>query len=144
MLWDPKGFPKMIYEFNKEEASMPGVMRKHKELLKMLPWRTRLLVKVMYYFQALGLFLPKDFSKVKDMKKLVSLKGPTYFNYVIPFERSGILEYLEDTSKTDEHYFRMYESSDCWGLENVGAPIASHIPPVIAGNCGGIEVEERN
>jgi len=144
MLWDPKGFPKMIYEFNKEEASMPGEMRKHKELLKMLPWRTRLLVKLMYFFQALGLFIPKDFSKVKDMKKLVSLKGPSYFNYVIPFERSGILEYLEDTSKTDEHYFRMYESSDCWGLENVGAPIASHIPPVIAGNCGGIEVEERN
>ena len=28
-------------------------------------------------------------------------------------ERSGTMEYLEDLSKTDEHYFRVYENCDC-------------------------------
>jgi len=50
-------------------------------------------------------------------------------------ERSGILEYLEDVSKTDEHYFRIYENCDCVGFENIGTTIASHIPPMIAGFC---------
>ena len=144
MLWDPKRFPTMIYEFNKEEASFgPREARKNKELQKMFPGRTRLLIKVLFSLQSLGLFMPRDFSKVKDMKKLVSLKAPSYFNYVT-FERSGILEYLEDVSETDEHYFRVYENSDCWGFENVGAAMASHIPPAIAGQCKGLEIEDRN
>ena len=50
-------------------------------------------------------------------------------------ERSGLLEYLEDVSKTDEHYFRVYENSDCVGFENIGVAIASHIPPMLAGYC---------
>jgi predicted hydrocarbon binding protein len=143
MLWDPKRFPTMIYEFNKEEASFgPREIRNNKELQKMFPWRTRLLIKFLVSLQSLGLFMPRDFSKVKDMKKLVSLKAPSYFNYVT-YERSGILEYLEDVSETDEHYFRVYENSDCWGFENVGAAMASHIPPAIAGQCKGLEKEDR-
>ena len=113
MLWDPKGFPMMIYELNKEDGAT-------KELMAYFPWRMRLLIK---------LFMPKNLSKVKDMKKLAS-RWP-----MAKSERSGIMEYLEDISKTDEHYFRVYESSDCWGLENIGATIASHIPPMFAGIC---------
>jgi len=53
-------------------------------------------------------------------------------------ERIGVLEYLEDVSKPGEHYcFRVYENSDCWGLENVGAALASHLPPCFAGICNG-------
>jgi predicted hydrocarbon binding protein len=48
-------------------------------------------------------------------------------------ERAGILEYLEDLSKTDEHYFRVYENSDCVGFENIGVPMASYAPPYLAG-----------
>jgi predicted hydrocarbon binding protein len=48
-------------------------------------------------------------------------------------ERAGILEYLEDVSKTDEHYFRVYENSDCVGFENIGVSMASYIPPYLAG-----------
>jgi predicted hydrocarbon binding protein len=128
----------MMYELNKEEAAMA----REKELHEILPRSMRLKVKLMYGAQSLG-FMPKSFSKVKDMKKIQSASGPTYFKYV-KNERSGILEYLENASKTDEHYFRIYESSDCNGFENIGSTMASHIPPAIAGFCQALEVEERN
>jgi len=122
MLWDPKRFPTMIYELNKEDGAMT------RETLQFFPWHIRLMIK---------LFFPKNLSKVKDMKRLVSRwKAPK-------LERSGILEYLEDISKTDEHYVRIYECSDCWGFENVGARIASHLPPMFAGICKAVEKEER-
>jgi predicted hydrocarbon binding protein len=54
-------------------------------------------------------------------------------------ERAGVVEYLEDVSKADEHTFRVHENSDCWGFENVGAPMASYLPPSIAGACKGFE-----
>jgi predicted hydrocarbon binding protein len=82
--------------------------------------------------------MPKSFSKVKDMKKLMKgmesgvLGGPKK-------ERSGIIEYLEEVSKTDEHYIRSYESSECWGFENVGAPMGFYSPPLVAGMMKGFE-----
>jgi predicted hydrocarbon binding protein/KaiC/GvpD/RAD55 family RecA-like ATPase len=121
MLWDPKRFPRMIYDLNKEEAAM-GMP------IEYFPWRMRLLIK----------FMPKNFSKVKDMKKMAG-RFP-----ISRMERSGIIEYLEDISKTDEHHIRIYECSDCWGLENVGATIASHLPPMFAGLFRGFEKEERD
>jgi predicted hydrocarbon binding protein/KaiC/GvpD/RAD55 family RecA-like ATPase len=122
MLWDPKRFPRMIYDLNKEEAAGTGTG------IEYFPWRMRLLIK----------FMPKNFSKVKDMKKMVG-RFPIW-----RMERSGIMEYLEDISKTDEHHIRIYECSDCWGLENVGATIASHLPPMFAGALRGFEKEERD
>jgi hypothetical protein len=64
--------------------------------------------------------MPKSFSKVKDMKKLATrfLK-----NQEVIF-RVGKSEYLEKKSKTDEHYYRVYENYECWGFGNVGAPLA--------------------
>ena len=129
MLWDPKGFPTMVYELNKDDMpSMIKLMKKN-EMIKraMFPLHMRLLLK----------FMPKSFSKVKDMKKLLkgmerSLGGPKQ-------ERSGIMEYLEDISKTDEHYIRIYESSECWGFENVGATMAFYLPPATAGGIKGVE-----
>jgi predicted hydrocarbon binding protein/KaiC/GvpD/RAD55 family RecA-like ATPase len=130
MLWDPKRFPMMVYEMNKEDApSMIELMKKN-EMIKraMFPWPKSLLLR----------FMPKSFSKVKDMRKVANrmdssgLGGPK-------LERSGIVEYLEDISKTDEHYFRMYESSECWGFENVGAPMAFYFLPGLAGMLKGFE-----
>jgi predicted hydrocarbon binding protein len=81
------------------------------------------------------LFLPKSFSKVKDAKKLSKIGTSTYKQ-----ERSGILEYLEDVSKKDEHYGRVYECFECWGFKNVGTTMASYLPGMIAGAFKAFEL----
>jgi len=121
MLWDPKRFPTMIYEINKKEPH-----RLIREVWPLYPWKMRLLFK---------LFMPKSLSKVKDMKRMSKFLG----GGEEPFERSWMGEYLEDVSKTDEHYVRIYESYECWGFENIGATIASHFGPESAGGLMGFE-----
>jgi predicted hydrocarbon binding protein len=135
MLWDPKGFPTMIYEVNKEDA----IFMISKEVRQFVPWRFRLLLKLVSLFQTLGVL---SFSKVKDMKK-ASRMGGVYIP-LAKIDRSGIIEYLEGASKTDEHYFRVHESSDCWGLENVGTSIASYLPPHMIGQLIGLEKDGRD
>ena len=132
MLWDPKGFPTMLYELNKYEVTSGRYS------LSEYPLIFRLVVRGMYTLETMGL-LPKSFSRVKDMKKLFKLMLLRTLNS----ERSCAIEYLEDISKTDEHYFRIHENSDCIGFENIGAAIASHIPPMLAGNCQVAEKGER-
>jgi predicted hydrocarbon binding protein/KaiC/GvpD/RAD55 family RecA-like ATPase len=126
MLWDPKRFPTMVYEMNKDDMPSGIKLMKKNEMVKraMFPWPKSLLLR----------FMPKSFSKVKDMKKL--LKG---LESSAKQERSGIVEYLEDASKTDEHHFRVYESSECWGFKDVGATMAFYSPPLLAGVIRGFE-----
>jgi predicted hydrocarbon binding protein/KaiC/GvpD/RAD55 family RecA-like ATPase len=123
MVWDPKRFPEMKYELTMKGASQL------REWIKCAPLHMRLLFK---------LSMPKSFSKVKHMKKMAK-----YFQSEYKKAGAGIMEYLEDASNTDEHYFRIHESCECWGSENVGAAIASMFPPYIAGLCKGFEKEER-
>jgi predicted hydrocarbon binding protein/KaiC/GvpD/RAD55 family RecA-like ATPase len=127
MLWDPQRFPKMTYEFNREDGpSMFKLCRENEAVRRaFLSMRMRLALK----------FMPKSFSKVNDMKKV----GNTIGKNIMGPERSGTIEYLEDASKTDEHYFRLYECSDCWGFENIGTAMASYIPPTAAGIFQGFE-----
>jgi KaiC/GvpD/RAD55 family RecA-like ATPase/predicted hydrocarbon binding protein len=126
MFWDPKRFPTMTYEGNKDDpAGGFKLAKEDKAILRaVFPWSQRFFLK----------FAPKNFSKVKDAKKLSN-----YGKQQMLKERSGIIEYLEDVSKADEHYVRIYENYDCWGLENVGAAIASYLPPLVAGFCKGME-----
>jgi KaiC/GvpD/RAD55 family RecA-like ATPase/predicted hydrocarbon binding protein len=133
MLWDPKGFPTMFYEINKYETASA------REAIPGYPWNYRLLFRMLVALQSLGYF-PKSVSKVKDMKKTfkTTLPGSGLLQ-----ERSSIMEYLEDLSKTDEHHFRMYENCDCVVFENIGTTIASHIPPTIAGMCKMVEKDGR-
>jgi predicted hydrocarbon binding protein/KaiC/GvpD/RAD55 family RecA-like ATPase len=133
MLWDPKGFPTMLYEMNKYEGASA------EESLPAYPWSIRLFFKLIRSVQSLGL-VPKRLSRVKDVKKM--LKFPPLNG--VGKERSGILEYLEDVSKNDEHYFRVYENSDCVGFENIGVPMASHMPPQLAGYCTLGENNQRD
>jgi predicted hydrocarbon binding protein/KaiC/GvpD/RAD55 family RecA-like ATPase len=121
MLWDPKRFPTMIYEVNKQEP-----YRMLRDYWSIYPWKIRLAFK---------LFMPKSLSKVKDMKKLSKFLGEGE----VPWERSWIVEYLEDASKTDEHFVRIHESYECCGFENIGASIGSHFGPENAGALMGFE-----
>ena len=124
MLWDPKRFPTMIYEMNKEEP-----YNAIKQFWSLFPRKMRLAFK---------LFMPKSLSKVNDMKKVSKFLG----SEVIPFDRSWIVEYLEDISKTDEHYVRAYESYECKGFENISFKIASHFGPENAGILKGFEEQK--
>ena len=123
MLWDPKRFPEMVYEINVEFSSFIT------EAFSVSPWYVKLWLK---------LFMPKNFSRVKDMKKL--LKGAD--DEFMKQRRWGVMEYLEDVSKTDEHYVRVYEYYECCGFENVGTPMAISALGIPA-MCKGLEREKR-
>jgi predicted hydrocarbon binding protein/KaiC/GvpD/RAD55 family RecA-like ATPase len=118
MFWDPKRFPIMSYEVWKELGNMARYLN------QFVPWYWRTFFK---------LYMPKSFSKVGDMKKLLRfLKGFEQMGF-------GIFEYCDDISSTDEHYFRVHESFECWGFANVGTSIASILPSRLAGACKGLE-----
>jgi predicted hydrocarbon binding protein len=121
MLWDPKRFPSMKYELEKEDMS------RGYQMFKYAPRYMKLLMKLIF---------PKNLSKVKDMKKY--LGGP-YGKILREIDRIGIVEYLDVVSKTDEHHIRVYENSDCWGFENVGAPLALLLPSDTAGGLMSVE-----
>jgi len=124
ILWDPKRIPEMTYKLFIEMSSF------WREMIPLWPWHWRLFFK---------LRMPKSFSKVNDMKKLVNFFGQE----IGRARRFCIMEYVDDLSKTDEHYIRLYENAECWGFENVGAATASMMPTMIAGMCRGLEREER-
>ena len=123
MLWDPKRFPTMMYELTKysEDPSNYDF-----DMASLFPWHQRLLFK---------LFMPKSFSKVKDMRKIFE-RG---FNLQNMQFRVSTVEYLEDISKTDEHYVRGYEHYECWGFENIGASLGIMKTAMMAGSFKGME-----
>jgi len=125
MLWDPKRFPTMAYELDKE-MEFTGVRRG----LKNLPWHMKLLFKF---------YMPKNFSKVKNAKKFLSFQSK-------PMEKRGmrVIEYMEDISKKDEYHLKVKEGYNCWGLENVGARLAFQDCGLLAGAFNALEKEERN
>jgi len=119
MLWDPKRFPMLKYELDKLDGTMV------REMIQFYPWHERLQFKLM----------PKDLNKVNIMKKMFNIQAPWG-----EAERSGIMEYLDDASKTDEHYFRVHENYACWGFDNVGSTISSfYAAACTAGSLKGFE-----
>jgi predicted hydrocarbon binding protein/KaiC/GvpD/RAD55 family RecA-like ATPase len=119
MLWDPKRFPLLKYELDKLDGTMA------REMISFYPWLERLQFK----------FMPKDLNKVSIMKKMFNIQAPWG-----EAERSGIMEYLDDASKTDEHYFRVHENYACWGFDNVGSTISSfYAAACTAGSLKGFE-----
>ena len=123
MLWDPKRFPKMMYELTKysEDPSNYDF-----NMVSIFPWHKKLLIK---------LFMPKSFSKVKDMKKILE----SSFKSQHTLFRIATVEYLDDISKADEHYLRFYEGYECWGFENVDASLGIMKPAMMAGSFKGME-----
>jgi predicted hydrocarbon binding protein len=124
MLWDPRRFPLMTYKVQRAYCAFS------RELIPLFPWTMRL------FFQ---LLIPNSFSTVKDMKRLARFIGRMFKT-----RRDGFVEYLEGASRADEHIIRVYDNTDCWGLENVGTVVDSRFPPTIAGLCQAFEREERD
>ena len=118
MFWDPERFPIMSYEVWKELGNTARFIP------RFIPWHWRILFRF---------YMPKSFSKVKHMKKLAK------FLQSLEQIHLGIFEYRDDDSSTDEHYIRVHENYECWGLGNVGTPLASILPSRIAGICKGME-----
>jgi predicted hydrocarbon binding protein/KaiC/GvpD/RAD55 family RecA-like ATPase len=126
MLWDPKGFAAMTHEVNKDDGiSLFKTTKEDKSALNVFPWSMRLFLRFLS---------PKNLSKPKDMRKFFRMGEINW-----KMERSGIAEYLEDSSRNDEHYFRVYESADCCLFKDIGTTIASYLPPFTAGACQGLE-----
>jgi predicted hydrocarbon binding protein/KaiC/GvpD/RAD55 family RecA-like ATPase len=126
MLWDPKGFSLMTYEVWRAYAATS------RDMIPFFPCLARLFLR---------LFIPNSFSKVKDMKRLSRFLGRLYGE---KGRRDGIFEYVAGASQTDEHTFRVYESTECWGFENMGTAMAAMFPATVAGACKGLEREERD
>jgi predicted hydrocarbon binding protein/KaiC/GvpD/RAD55 family RecA-like ATPase len=122
MLWDPKRFPTMSYDLVKELDIVSS-----REMFQHLPWRMKLFMK----------FMPKNFSEVKNMKKIVPIDL---------YQKWGlrVIEYLEDVSTTDEHHFKVQEGYNCWGLENVGARLAFQDCGLLAGDVKVLESERSH
>jgi predicted hydrocarbon binding protein len=118
MFWDPERFPIMSYEVWKEMGNMIRLMP------RFVPWYWRILFRF---------YMPKSFSEVKHMKKMAK--------FLESFEQIhvGIFEYRDEDSGPDEHYIRVHENYECWGLGNLGTPLASILPSRIAGICKGME-----
>ncbi len=129
MLWDLQHFPVMKYELNKEEESLAQAT------IQFLPWHWKLFIKTYS-----TLFEPKNLTTVEGMKKALT----KFYGSQIRDERSGIVEYLEDISKPDEHYIRVHESVDCCGFENVGSSMGLYLPSIIAGKLKGYSKEEMD
>ncbi len=123
MLWDPKRFPTMAYELDKEAHA------RSRELIPLLPWYMKLFMK---------LLMPRSFSEVKDMKRLSSrmFKNLNKHGY-------GTMQYVEDASSKDEHYLRVYECCSCWGFDSVGAGLGFHQCGEWAGAFMMLEKKER-
>jgi KaiC/GvpD/RAD55 family RecA-like ATPase/predicted hydrocarbon binding protein len=136
VLWDPQRFPHMIYDMNKEEGELI------RDTLNYLPLQMRLLFNTLLFFQSLGVVFPQSFSSVNDVKKSTNF-GMFYIN-MADIEHCGKIEYQPKISKRDEHYFRIYENSDCWGIDDVGTVLASHIPAAMAGLASGFELKKRD
>ncbi len=131
MLWDPQRFPMRMYDFVKYSNNIKKFKEHFKiDYMSFLPWYKRFL---------LGLIIPNNFSEVKNMKKMFKFGAKsTQKQY-----NSGTIEFLEDKSKTDEHYVRFLESYECWGFENVGAPLGFMKPAMTVGVLSGFEKIER-
>jgi predicted hydrocarbon binding protein/KaiC/GvpD/RAD55 family RecA-like ATPase len=123
MLWDPKRFPTMMYELTKYSEDPTNY---DFDMVSLFPWYKKLLFK---------LFFPKNFSRVKDVKKMFERTWKSLYTEW----RIATAEYLDGISKTDEHYVRGYEHYECWGFENVGASLGIMKTAMMAGSFKGME-----
>ncbi len=136
MLWDPDGFPLIIYKDTREDQSGMG----SDVFISIIPQPYKTMFKLINLFRKMGIF-PGDFNSLNDIKKIWRFGLP--YSGAARMERYGRIEYLPEKSKIDEYHYRIYENSDCWDLENIGSTVAAYLPPAMAGNYMGLESIER-
>ena len=124
MLWDSKRFPKMMYDWIKFHYNLRNSKRAKRA--SFIPLRKKLDLK---------LHMPKSVSSVNDMKRAIAFSSKKMETVYKVFR----MQYLEDISRTDEHYVRLYENYECWGFENVGAPLALVRPAMSAAMLNQLE-----
>ena len=113
-----------------------------RDTINLLPNPMRLFFKSLFKLQSIGLVLPKSFSSVEAVKR--STRFRMFYILGANMEHSGIIEYQPEISKPDEHYFKILENSDCWGLNDIGTTIASHIPAAMSGTTSCFEFGNRD
>lgn len=124
IFWDPLRFPQIAYDVWKEFSTLI------REAISLRPWYKRFLFK---------LLMPENFSETKDMKRLFK-----FFKQHLKVRGDCIVEYLDNVSKVDEHYIRLYECRECWGIEQVNTTLALVFPAKFAGVCKAFDKEERD
>ena len=137
MLWDPVGFPIMIYEDTREDQSATG----SDAFIAFIPQPYKSMFRLINLLRKFDWF-PKEIRSPKDVRKIWHPFGFPY-GPGARMERYGRIEYLPDKSQVDEYHYRIYENSDCWDLENIGSTIASYLPPAMAGQFMGLESKIR-
>jgi predicted hydrocarbon binding protein/KaiC/GvpD/RAD55 family RecA-like ATPase len=137
MLWDPERFPILHYELAKEDQSETG----SEPHLRFVPFKYKLMFRIIRALQDIGV-VPKDFSSVRNMKRLSRLGFPYRTGGML--ERSGRISYQAEASRESEHVFRVDESSDCYLLPGVSAALATHLPPSMAGQICAMERKRRD
>jgi len=139
MLWDPQGFPEAIYPYNLEDQSATG----SDELNAILPLPYKIMFRMINGLRRIGVY-PNNFSRVQDVERIwrfPMLKIP--YGAGAKYERCGIIKYLPDKSKRNEHHYRLFENADCWDFDGVGTTLANYLPPSMAGQLIGMEKENR-
>jgi predicted hydrocarbon binding protein len=122
MLWDPKRFPRMMYECDRAFHS------RAREATAFLPRYTRLLMK---------LLVPRSFSEVRDFRKFAS-------RFVKTTHATGLWDYMVKDSRRDEHHFRVQENASCWALGVLGARLAFPDLGALAGILRAFEEQPRD
>jgi len=136
MLWDPEGFPLIIYENTREDQSGMG----SDTFVSIIPQPYKTMFKLINLLRKMSIF-PRTFNSPNDIKKIWWFGLP--YSGAARMERFGRIEYLPEKSKIDEYHYRIYENSDCWDLKDIGSTVASYLPPAMAGNYMGLESLER-
>jgi predicted hydrocarbon binding protein len=126
----------VIYENNREDQSATG----SKQFVAIIPQPYKTMLRMINVLRKVGVF-PSDFGRVSDMKRVWWWGFP--YKVGAKLERYGRIDYLPEKSRPGEHHYRIYENSDCWDFDGVGATTASYLPPAMAGHLMGMESRDR-
>ncbi len=135
MQWDSRQFPLHLYRLNKEDQEYAGA----EESRDLMPAAMRLMTRSMRAAQRLGL-LPRQFRTPGDMQRWDRIGQAGTKMAAERLEHSGQVTYLAQHSSNDRHLFRVEQSFECTGFEDLGTTMMWYFPPAAAGFTQGWEL----